>query len=100
MLTANKEEKSLYNNEIEKEIALLSYQETSYLRDIWQSNFDSLPPKFNKSILVNRLAYRMQELEYGDLPQDSKNRLYDAVNGKKPKRKLLVTGSVASTKQI
>lgn len=90
----------MYNNEIEKEIALLSYQETAYLRDMWQSYFDSPPPKFNKSTLVNRLAYRMQELEYGGLPQDIKNRLYDAANGKKPKRKKLVTRPVAGTKLI
>jgi len=90
----------MYNNEIEKEIALLSYQETAYLRDMWQSYFDGPPPKFNKSTLVNRLAYRMQELEYGGLPQDIKNRLYDAANGKNPKRKQLVTRPVSGTKLI
>ena len=42
----------------------------------------------------------MQELEYGGLPQDIKNRLYDAANGKKPKRKQLVTRPVAGTKLI
>ncbi|MAF97726.1 DUF2924 domain-containing protein [Pseudemcibacter aquimaris] len=90
----------MYNNDIEKDIALLPYQKTEYLRDLWQSYFDCPPPKFNKSTLVNRLAYRMQEMEYGGLPQDIKDRIYDAVHGKTPKRKQIVDKPVAGTKLI
>ncbi len=90
----------MYNSEIEKEVALLPYQKTPYLKDLWQSYFDIPPPRFNKATLVNRLAYRMQELEFGGLPQDIKNRLHDAANGKKPKRKQVYARPVTGTKLI
>ena len=96
-LTQKRKGKPMYNNEIEKDVALLPYQKTEYLRDLWQSYFDCPPPKFNKSTLVNRLAYRMQEMEYGGLPQDIKDRIYDAVHGKTPKRKQIVGQSLAQS---
>jgi hypothetical protein len=35
------------------------------LKALWQSLYAKEPPPFNKTYFVKRLAYRIQELEYG-----------------------------------
>ena len=40
---------------------------TPDLRIMWRDLFDSEPPRYNRRFLESRLAYRIQELEYGGL---------------------------------
>jgi len=40
---------------------------TPELRSMWQRLFDTPPPRYNRRFLESRLAYRIQELEYGGL---------------------------------
>jgi hypothetical protein len=40
---------------------------TPDLRTKWRDLFDSEPPRYNRRFLESRLAYRIQELEYGGL---------------------------------
>ena len=48
-------------------IAALKITPTPDLRNIWRNLFDSEPPRYNRHFLESRLAYRIQELEYGGL---------------------------------
>ena len=48
-------------------IAALKTTPTPDLRAMWRDLFDSEPPRYNRRFLESRLAYRIQELEYGGL---------------------------------
>lgn len=48
-------------------IAALKTTPTLDLRAMWRDLFDSEPPRYNRRFLESRLAYRIQELEYGGL---------------------------------
>ena len=48
-------------------IAALKTTTTPDLRIMWRGLFDSEPPRYNRRFLESRLAYRIQELEYGGL---------------------------------
>lgn len=88
----------MYNSELEKEMAGLSNQSMPYLKDLWESYFDESAPLFNKATLVNKLAYRMQELEFGGLSTDTRNMLRDLIKGKKIKRRVKAFRPVAGTR--
>lgn len=46
-------------------IAALPDMTATDLKALWQSLYAKGPPPFNKTYFVKRLAYRIQELEYG-----------------------------------
>jgi hypothetical protein len=48
-------------------VAALKTATTPDLRTMWRDLFDSEPPLYNRRFLESRLAYRIQELEYGGL---------------------------------
>ena len=48
-------------------VAALKTTPTPELRATWRDLFDSEPPRYNRRFLESRLAYRIQELEYGGL---------------------------------
>jgi len=48
-------------------IAALKVAPTPDLRILWQDLFETEPPRQNRRFLESRLAYRIQELEYGGL---------------------------------
>ncbi|MCP5117155.1 MAG: DUF2924 domain-containing protein [bacterium] len=48
-------------------IAALKTTSPPGLRALWRNLFESEPPRYNRRFLENRLAYRIQELEYGKL---------------------------------
>lgn len=73
----------MQNNALERDIAELNYMPMAHLKELWQSYYSTPAPHFNKLKLVNKLAYRMQELEYGGLPQEVINLLMDYGNGVK-----------------
>jgi hypothetical protein len=45
------------------------------LRDRWRALMGSDPPRYNRSFLIRRLAYRLQELAYGGLSQAARARM-------------------------
>jgi Protein of unknown function (DUF2924) len=60
------------------------------LKQKWRDLFEREPPPYNRRFLENRLAYRIQELAYGGLSQETLERLdalADELDGKKPKRR-------------
>ena len=48
-------------------IAALKVTPTPDLRTLWRDLFETEPPRQNRRFLESRLAYRIQELEYGEL---------------------------------
>jgi len=56
-------------------LAALKTTTTPDLRDMWRDLFDSDPPRYNRRFLESRLAYRIQELEYGGLKPETIKRL-------------------------
>ena len=56
-------------------IAALKDTPTADLRTLWSKLFESDPPRQNRRFLESRLAYRIQELEYGGLKPATIERL-------------------------
>ena len=56
-------------------IAALKTTPTPDLRAMWRDLFDSEPPRYNRRFLESRLAYRIQELQYGGLKPETVARL-------------------------
>ena len=61
-------------------IAALKDTPTADLRTLWSKLFESDPPRQNRRFLESRLAYRIQELEYGGLKPATIERL-EALGG-------------------
>ena len=71
------------------QLASLRSAPVSDLKQKWRDLFEREPPPYNRRFLENRLAYRIQELAYGGLSQETLERLdtlADELDGKKPKR--------------
>ena len=56
-------------------IAALKDTPTADLRALWSKLFETEPPRQNRRFLESRLAYRIQELEYGGLKPATIERL-------------------------
>ncbi len=56
-------------------IAALKTTPTPDLRSLWRDLFEAEPPRHNRRFLESRLAYRIQELEYGALKPATVERL-------------------------
>ena len=56
-------------------LAALKTATTAELKAQWRDLFDSEPPPYNRRFLESRLAYRIQELAYGGLKQETIKRL-------------------------
>ena len=59
-------------------LAQLATLKTAPVRDLkqkWRDLFDREPPPYNRRFLESRLAYRIQELAYGGLSEETVERL-------------------------
>lgn len=54
-------------NSVLAQLAALPEKTTPELRQLWRDCFDNEPPRYNRRFLESRLAYRIQELEFGGL---------------------------------
>lgn len=86
------------------QLAALKTTPIADLKQKWRDLFDREPPPYNRRFLENRLAYRIQELAYGGLTEETFERLEalaDELEGKKPKRRnTLETKPIAGTRLI
>ena len=55
------------NASVLSRLAALKTTPTPDLRTMWRDLFDSEAPRYNRRFMESRLAYRIQELEYGGL---------------------------------
>ncbi|MBF0176476.1 MAG: DUF2924 domain-containing protein [Magnetococcales bacterium] len=58
-----------------KQVAALPGMATPELKALWTKYNETEPPPFNRTFLVKRLAYRIQELAYGGLSEETEKRL-------------------------
>jgi Protein of unknown function (DUF2924) len=72
------------------QLAALKTTPVAELKQKWRNLFDREPPPYNRRFLENRLAYRIQELAYGGLSDETIERLdalADELEGKAPRRR-------------
>jgi hypothetical protein len=72
------------------QLAALKTAPVADLKRKWRDLFDREPPPYNRRFLENRLAYRIQELAYGGLSEETVERLdalADELEGKTPGRR-------------
>lgn len=89
------------NQSVEREIESLYKKTLPELRKVWKKYFPSEAPPYYKNYLIDKIAYRMQEIEYGKLSKEEERKLNSladrAEQGKKVSSEKL---PVAGTKLI
>jgi hypothetical protein len=86
------------------QLAALNTAPIAELKQKWRDFFDREPPPYNRRFLENRLAYRIQELAYGGLSEETVERLdalADELEGKTPRRRTALDNRpIAGTRLI
>lgn len=86
------------------QLAALKAAPVAALKQKWRDLFDREPPPYNRRFLESRLAYRIQELAYGGLSEETVERLdaiADELEGRAPRhRSALKSRPVAGTRLI
>jgi hypothetical protein len=85
------------------QVAALPTMPTPNLKAMWRELTGTEPPPYNRTFLVKRLAYRLQELAFGGLSVQAERRLDDLVgelDGKKKPKAKDMSAPVAGTKLI
>ncbi len=72
---------------IAKEIAKLPVMTLPQLQELWQKYFDAPATSQNKDFYISRIAYRMQELQYGGLGTATKMLLINMYQKKEENQK-------------
>ena len=68
------------------QLAALKTAPVADLKQKWRDLFDREPPPYNRRFLESRLAYRIQELAYGGLSEETIERLDAIANELEGKR--------------
>ena len=63
------------NLSVMAQVAALPDKPTDDLKRMWQDLFATKAPPYNRSFLVKRLGYRLQELAFGGLSEKTEERL-------------------------
>ena len=58
-----------------RQLAQLDDLATAELKERWRALYETEPPRFNRQLLIKRLAYRIQEIAYGGLNDDDRARM-------------------------
>ena len=85
------------------QVAELPTLPTPKLKAMWRELTGTEPPPYNRTFLVKRLAYRIQELAFGGLSVQAERRLDDLVDeldGKKKPKAKDMTAPIVGTKLI
>lgn len=86
------------------QLAALKTMPVGDLKQKWRDLFEREPPPYNRRFLESRLAYRIQELAYGGLSEETLERLEaiaDELEGKPSRRsRLRANRPIAGTRLI
>ena len=83
------------------QVAELNCMGMPQLKDRWTALFDTEPPVQNRAHMVRRLAYRIQELAYGGLPDETQAQLREIADGhKQALKRSSKNGPVAGTRFV
>ena len=77
---------------VETDVLRLNDMSVGELKEMWRQYFDSEPIWKTKRFYIPRLAYRMQELAYGGVPEHIKSLLLGNKTKKKNKKNKKNTG--------
>ena len=81
------------------QVAELNRMGMPQLKERWKALFDTEPPVQNRAHMVRRLAYRIQELAYGGLPEETKAQLREIAEGhEQASKRSNKNGPVAGTR--
>ncbi len=69
-----------WNNGVLRQLAELDTLPTKELKARWRTLYGTDPPRFNRQFLIKRLAYRIQEIAYGGLPEEVTARLNELLD--------------------
>jgi len=58
-----------------KQIADLKNLTHDELKKLWRTLNDGEPPAYNRTFIISRLAYRLQEIAYGGLSDDTRKQM-------------------------
>jgi len=64
-----------------RQLAELNDMDLGQLRQRWRELFDAEPPSYGRAMMTKRLAYRIQELAYGELPGEVRDRMGRILDG-------------------
>jgi len=67
-----------------RQVAQLNKLSFPELQERWRSLFGGEPPAYHRRFLVKRLAYRIQELAYGGLPDATRAQMADILQDAGP----------------
>ncbi len=90
-------------NAVLSQVAELPTLPTPKLKALWRDLYGADAPPYNRTFLVRRLAYRIQELAFGGLSAKAEQRLDDLVDeldGKKKPKTKDMTAPIVGTKLI
>jgi hypothetical protein len=62
-------------NNVLKQISALAEMDMDALKKLWCELYDTQPPGINRTYMVRRLTYRIQEIAYGGLAEDVQKKL-------------------------
>ena len=95
------------NASITEEIMTLKDQSLETLKTRYSELFPGEPPPSNNKVFLwRKIAYRLQEIEYGGLPEDTTNRInelierYDPINNKTMRPKKTTGHNVAKSRDV
>lgn len=63
------------STQVNIQLARLPEMEMSDLSTLWNSIFDLPPHNKNKVLMIRKIAWRLQELAYGGLSEESQNKI-------------------------
>jgi hypothetical protein len=61
-----------------KQIMSLQSKKTAELKKLWNKTFDYQPEIASREYMISKLAWRMQELIYGGIDEDTKKKIEEA----------------------
>ncbi|MBF0186038.1 MAG: DUF2924 domain-containing protein [Magnetococcales bacterium] len=80
------------NFDVLKQVAMLPAMSSDELKAMWKNLCKSEPPPYNRSFLVKRLAYRLQELAHGGLSEVTEKRMMRLAVDDPPQEKRKLPG--------
>lgn len=60
---------------VSAQIQGLARMQHNELKALWHTLYGNEPPTYNRAYIINRLAYRIQELTFGGLSEDTRSKM-------------------------
>jgi len=88
------------HNGVLRQLAALQKMTQTEMLEKWRDIYGAEPPPLSRGFLLKRLAYRIQELYYGGLPQPAKEKLQQHMEDYRENSKCSAGKNSAEVKRI